>query len=210
MVEHFNFQKLIQQIYDAYHRSRCVCLSQKRQHQAGFHKVYGKQTFASDTAEYRVHLHNGSFRIVLQKLLEICITASNAASPVHLEFRLFVTGMVFDFPRKINVPDVKKPGINIVIQGLLTAHQLIYMIQVDLMKGLSVFDQRTDDSIGISSTRGARLGRAMLKLRGIIDGRVYDVKTAKLVSRWSDDRGGRRLLHRDKAREWMMRHADGI
>lgn len=96
--------------------------------------MYGKQTFASGTADHRVHLHNGSFRIILQKLLEIRITTPDAAAPVHFEFGLLITGTIFNLTRQINVPDVKKLGIHIVIQGLLAAHQFINVIQIDLME----------------------------------------------------------------------------
>ena len=85
--------------------------------------------------------------MISQILLKVSVVPSNAAPPVNLEFRLFIAGTVFDFAGKINVPDVKKLSINIVIQGLLTAHQLINMIQIDLMKRLPVFDQRTDNPI---------------------------------------------------------------
>lgn len=71
--------------------------------------------------------------MVSQKLLKVNIVPSNAASPVNLEFGLFIEWSIFNFTGKINVPDIKKLSINIVIQGLLTAHQLINMIQVDLM-----------------------------------------------------------------------------
>ena len=54
---------------------------------------------------------------------EASVISSNAAPPVNLKLRPFITGKVFDFTEKINIPDVKKLSINIVIQSLLTAHQ---------------------------------------------------------------------------------------
>ena len=48
---------------------------------------------------------------------------------------------------QINVSDVKQLGIDIIIQSLFTAHQLINMVQVDLMEGLPISDQGTDDPV---------------------------------------------------------------
>ena len=109
--------------------------------------MYGKQALASHTSDHAIHLYNSRFWMISQILLKVGVVSSNATPSVHLELRLFITGTVFDFTWKINVPDIKKLSINIVIQCLLTAHQLINMIQIDLMKRLPVFDQRTDNPI---------------------------------------------------------------
>ena len=130
-----------------YNRSRRICIPQESQHKTGFNKMYGKQALASHTSDHTIHLYNSCFWMVSQKLLEVSVVPSNAAPSVNLELRMFITGTIFDFTGKINVSDVKKLSINIVIQGLLTAHQLINMIQIDLMKRLPVFDQRTDNPI---------------------------------------------------------------
>ena len=55
-----------------------------------------------------------------------------------MNLRLLIAWTVFHFTGQINVPDVKQLGIDIIIQSLFTAHQLIYMVQVDLMEGLPI------------------------------------------------------------------------
>ena len=69
------------------------------------------------------------------------------ASPVHLEFRLFVTWVVLDLVGQVDVPDIKELSINVIIQRLLAAHQVIHMIQVNLVQGLPVAHKGTDDPI---------------------------------------------------------------
>lgn len=112
--------------------------------------MYRKQALTAYPANNTIHLHNRSFRIIFQKLLKIGMVSSNTASSVHLEFWLFITRTVFDFSWQINVPDVKKPGINVIIQSLFTAHEFVNMIQINLMKRLPVFDQRADNPIDSS------------------------------------------------------------
>ena len=109
--------------------------------------MYGKQALASHTANNAVHLYDSRFWMFPQELLEVNVAPPNTASSVNLEFSFFITGTIFHFAGQVNVPDIKQLGVHIVIQGFLTAHQLIYMIQIDLMKRLSVFDQRADDLI---------------------------------------------------------------
>lgn len=83
----------------------------------------------------------------LQILLKVSVASANTTSPINFKFGLLITGTVFHFTRQIDIPDIKELGIHIVIQGLFAAHQFIYMIQIDLMKGLPVFNQRTDEPI---------------------------------------------------------------
>ena len=109
--------------------------------------MYGKQTFASHTSDNTVHLYNGRFRIGFKKLLEITIASANTTSSVYLEFRLFVSRAVLYFTRQINVPDIKKLGINIVIQCFFAAHDFINMLYINLMKRLTIFNQRADNSV---------------------------------------------------------------
>ena len=109
--------------------------------------MYRKETFASHTANDAVHLYNRRFRIICEILLKVRVAPTDAAAPVNLEFRLFISWTVFDLTGQVNVSDIKKLGIHIVIQRLFAAHQFIHMLQIDLMKGLPVFDQGTDNPI---------------------------------------------------------------
>lgn len=54
---------------------------------------------------------------------------------------------IFHLPWKVDVPDVKELGVYIVVKGLLAAHELIYMIKIDLMERLTILYQRDDDGI---------------------------------------------------------------
>ena len=96
----------------------------------GFNEMYGKQTFASHTSDNTVHLYNSRLRITFKKLLEIAIVSTNTTSSVYLELRLFVTRTIFHLTRQVDVPYIKKLGINIIIQCFFAAHDFIYMLYV--------------------------------------------------------------------------------
>ena len=83
--------------------------------------MYGKQTFASHTSDNTVHLYNSRLRITFKKLLEIAIVSTNTTSSVYLELRLFVTMTIFHLTRQVDVPYIKKLGINIIIQCFFAA-----------------------------------------------------------------------------------------
>ena len=109
--------------------------------------MYGKKAFSSHTTNHAIHLYNGRIWVCSQILLEVSVASPNTAATINFKFRLLIMGTVFDFTGQINVPDIKELGIHVVIQCLFTAHQFIYMIPIDLMKRLPVFNQRTDDSV---------------------------------------------------------------
>ena len=109
--------------------------------------MYSKQAFASHTSDNTIHLYNSRLRLCFKKLLEISIASTNTTSSVYLEFRLFVSRAILYFTRQINVTDIKKLGINIVIQCFFTAHDFINILYINLMKRLSIFNQGADDSV---------------------------------------------------------------
>ena len=54
------------------------------------------------------------------------------------EFRFVVTRTISYLSRQIDIPHIKQLCINIVIQGSFTAHDVIYIIYVNLMYRLPV------------------------------------------------------------------------
>ena len=137
----------IQCIDDTDDGSRGVGIPQERQHQAGLDEVDGEQAFPPDTPDDAVHLDDGAFRVIRKELLKIRVVPPDPASPVHLELGLLVTRAVLDLAGKVDVPDIKEPGIDIIVQRLLTAHQVVHMVQIDLVQGLPVPHKGTDDPI---------------------------------------------------------------
>lgn len=92
-----------------------------------------KKAFASFFPDDRVHLHNVGIRGLLKELTKAFVITANAAAFINFEFRLFVSFPELDLSWKINVPDIKQTGINVVIDGLFTAHQIILMVDIDLV-----------------------------------------------------------------------------
>ena len=109
--------------------------------------MYREEAFAPCTPDNAVHLYYGRFWMGAQDLLEIRVAPANTAAPVDFEFRFLIAWTVFYLTGQINVSDVKQLGIDLIIQSLFTAHQLINMVQVDLMEGLPISDQGTDDPV---------------------------------------------------------------
>ena len=96
--------------------------------------MYCEQTFTANASYHGIHLDNGCFRVLFKELFKIGIIPSYPAASVHLEFRLFVPRSILDLAEQINVSDIKKLSINVIVQCFFTAHQIIHMIQVNLMQ----------------------------------------------------------------------------
>ena len=146
-VERLSAKDLVQCIDDADDGTRCIGIPQECQHETALDEMHRQQALASHTPDHAVHLDDGRLGIRLKEFLKIGIIPPDPASSVHLEFRLFVTWTVLDLAGQIDVPDIEELGIDVIIQRLLAAHQVIHMVQVDLVQGLPVAHKGTDDPI---------------------------------------------------------------
>ena len=146
-VKQFRPKHLVQCIDDTDDGTRGVGIPQERQHEPGLDEMDGEQAFAADPPDDAVHLDDRRFRIIRKELLEIRIVPPGPAPPVHLELRLFITRAVPGLAGQVDVPDIKELGVDVIIQGLLAAHQVIHMMQVDLMQGLSIPHKGADDPV---------------------------------------------------------------
>lgn len=140
-------KQTVQPVEDVCNRSGGVSFPQVCQHKAGIHEMDSKQDLPTSAPNNRIHLYHAKPGIIDHELLIILITPSDTAAPVHLEFRFLIPGTVLYLSGKINVPDIKQAGINVIVKSLLAAHQLICMVLIDLMDRLAVTDQGADQAI---------------------------------------------------------------
>ena len=126
---------------------RRVRITEEGQHEVRVHEMDGEQHLPAPCADDRVHLDHVGVGMPLHEGLEIPVGPAAPAGAVHLELRLLVTGAVFHLTREVDVPHVKEAGIDIVIEGLLAAHELVPVGLIDLVDGLAVADERRDQGI---------------------------------------------------------------
>ena len=104
-----------------------------------------KQSPAADCSDHRIHLYDGSIRILPHEGFEFLIGASNAAALIDFELRLFTADAEPNFPWKIDVADIQKTAIDVVVDRLLAAHELILIGNIDLMDRMSLLHKRRND-----------------------------------------------------------------
>ena len=92
-----------------------------------------EQTLASNDPDHGVHLDDSCIRVLFHKGFEFFIRAADAAAFIDFEFRLFTAGTEPDLSWEVDVADLQKTVINVVVDGFLTAHQLVLMSDIDLM-----------------------------------------------------------------------------
>lgn len=73
-------------------------------------------------------MHNVRVRILFKELAKVFVIAVNPVAFVNFEFRFFVSFPELHCSGHINVSDVKQACINVIINGLFTAHQFILLI----------------------------------------------------------------------------------
>jgi hypothetical protein len=98
----------------------------------------------------------------LHKSLKVIIGPVETASFIDFKLRFLPTGAKADFSWEINVSDIQKTIIDIVVDCFLTAHQLIAMISIDLVNRVTLFHKWRDDTVqpgnlfftGVQTTSG--------------------------------------------------------
>lgn len=73
--------------------------------------------------------------------------ATNTVTLVDFEFRLLVSGTEPNLSGKIHVTNVQKAVIDVVVDCLFAAHQLILMGNVDLVDRMTLFYQWRDNPV---------------------------------------------------------------
>ena len=139
-----------------------------------------QQALAADGSDHGVHLNNCCIRILLHEGFEFLEGAADATALVDLEFLLLTAGAEPDFSWKIDVSDFQKAVINVIVDGLFAAHQLILMGDIDLMDRMSLFYKWRDDAVqpgdlfftGRQAASGLRdhLVGSQVRFFGIIEG----------------------------------------
>ena len=106
-----------------------------------------EQALPSDCADHRVHLDNRCIRILLHKCFEFLVGPADAAAFIDFEFRLLTAGAEPDLPWKVDVADLQETVVNVVVDGLLTAHQLVLMSDIDLMNRVTLLNKWRNDTV---------------------------------------------------------------
>ena len=79
---------------------------------------------------------------------KVFISPSDSAGSINLEMSWgLLPWAVLDFSGEVKVSDRKEVKIHVVVEGLITAHDNIPFVGRDMMNGLTVTDEWTDDSI---------------------------------------------------------------
>jgi hypothetical protein len=79
---------------------------------------------------------------------KVFMGSPDSAGLINLEMSCgFLPWVVLDFPREVNVSGRKEIIIHVIVKGLITAHNNIPVVGTDMMNGLTVTEERADDSI---------------------------------------------------------------
>ena len=106
-----------------------------------------QKTLSSDGTDHGIHLDDGCIRVLRKVIKEVLVAPSKAAALIDLVFLLLLSGTQPGLSGHVAVLDIKEVGIQVVVEGLLAAHDLVLMGNVDLMERLSPSDQRHDQSV---------------------------------------------------------------
>lgn len=109
--------------------------------------MHRQKAFATLSSNDRVHLDNSRIRILLYEALECVVVSPDPAALVHFEFGFFIACTELHFPGQVDVAYIHKTGVDVVLDGFLTTHELILMAHINLMDRLPLLYQRTDNSV---------------------------------------------------------------
>ena len=146
-IEPQSAELLIQAVKDVEDRLLRIGIPKESQHEAGFHKVDCQKTLAADFPNDGIHLDNRGIRVFLHERFELLVRAADPAALVYLEFRFFPSCSESYLTRQVDVPDFEKAIVNVIVDRLLAAHEFILVGHIDLMDGMSLPDQRSNDAI---------------------------------------------------------------
>jgi hypothetical protein len=106
-----------------------------------------QETLAANFPNDGIHLDNRGIWVFLHERFKLLVGAADPASLVYLEFRFFPSCSESYLTRQVDVPDFEKAIVNIIVDRLLAAHEFILVGLIDLMDGMSLPDQRSNDAI---------------------------------------------------------------
>lgn len=132
--------------------SRSIPVPEESEHELAFDKVERQQNFSAFAALNRIHLNKGTVRPSFQEREEVLISTSDAAGLIDLEGIMGgFSGFIEDFPGEVDVPGGEDTGINVIINGLFGEHDLVRIVDTDVMDRLPFSDQRGNKSIQLKS-----------------------------------------------------------
>ena len=88
-----------------------------------------------------------NIRIGFDVLQEVIIGSSYVTLLVDSNSLFLLPDAEPHLPRKIDIPGGEKPGINVVVDRFLAAHQLIPMSDIDLMNRMTLLHKRRDNPV---------------------------------------------------------------
>ena len=95
----------------------------------------------------RIHLYHMSIWMCFHELLKILVGSSVTTGSVNFKFRLFITRTVLYLSWQIDISDVKKAGINVIIKRFFAAHKNIPVTFINLMYRLPIPNKRCNDFV---------------------------------------------------------------
>ena len=128
-------------------RTGGVAVTQESEKQIAVLEEHGQKDLAAFAANDRVHLDNGDIGIVCHKRREILVGAPFIAVSIDFQLRRSPSRTHPDDAGTIHLVSVEQTGVQIIVGGLFTDHQLIRVIHKDMVDRLSVLDERRNNLI---------------------------------------------------------------
>ena len=128
-----------------------IAVPQESQHEFTLYKVYGEQDFPAFRTFNGIHFNDRTVRPVGKESLEIIPVPADAAGFVDFKgIMAALPGAVAYFSGKIDIPGGKDTGIYIVIDTFFGIHDLILIVDTDMVDRLTLPDQRGDKIVQLT------------------------------------------------------------
>ena len=146
-LKHFSAEDRVKGIEDFRHRSGCVVIPQKCEHEPAVGEEDGEQDFPAPSAFNGVHLDNSGVRIGGHVFKIILVGSPQVALFVYPNRFLLFADTVANFSRQVDVAHGEQTGVDVVVDRLLIQHDLVGVVRADMMNGLPLLNQWGDDVI---------------------------------------------------------------
>ena len=140
-------QQFIEPVKDLCDASGSVVVTDECKHQRTASEIDGEEHFAALTPFDRVHLNDSDIGVGGDEFLKIVVGTPYMALLIDTDRLFLLTDSVPHLPGKVNVTDGQKSCINVVVDGFLIKHDVIRILNANVMNGLSLLYEGSDNCI---------------------------------------------------------------
>ena len=140
-------QQFIEPVKDLCDASGSVVVTDECKHQRTASEIDGEEHFAALTPFDRVHLNDSDIGVGGDEFLKIVVGTPYMALLIDTDRLFLLTDSVPHLPGKVNVTDGQKTCIDVVVDGFLIKHDVIRVLDANVMNGLSLLHEGSDDCI---------------------------------------------------------------